>query len=105
MNIPQQIAKHLRDTFFGTNWTCVNLQEQLKDVTWEQAKTQVYELNTIFTLVQHINYYVPAQIQVLQRNPLIASDAESFITPNINNENEWQQFLNKNMKKQSNLHH
>ena len=93
MTFPQQIAKHLRDTFFGTNWTCSNIQENLKDVTWEQATTQVYDLNTIFTLMQHITYYIPAQIQVLQGNLLVASDAESFITPNINNEIEWQLFL------------
>ena len=95
MNIPQQIAKHLRETYFGTNWTCVNIIEQLKDVTWEQAITHVYDLNTIFTLVQHITYYIPAQIQVLLGNLLIASDEESFILPIINNENEWQQFLHK----------
>ena len=93
MNIPLQIAKHLRETFFGINWTCVNLQEQLKDVSWEEANIKVYELNSIFTLVQHITYYIPAQIKVLQGNPLLASDAESFIVPTINNENEWQQFL------------
>ena len=95
MNIPEQIAKHLRDTFVGKNWTCSTIQEQLKDVTWEQATTQIYDLNTIFTLVQHITYYIPAQIQVLQGNPLIASDAESFNLPKINNKNEWQQFLHK----------
>ena len=93
MNIPLQIAKHLRETFFGTNWTCVNLQEQLKDVSWEEANIKVYELNSIFTLVQHITYYIPAQIKVLQGKPLVAGDAESFIIPIINNENEWQQFL------------
>ena len=95
MNIPQQIAKHLRDTFFGKNWSCSSIQEQLKDVTWENANTKVNGLNTIFTLVQHITYYIPAQIQVLQEKPMIASDTESFILPNITNENEWKQFLHK----------
>ena len=58
MNLTAQIAKHFRDVHFGKNWTASNLKDHLKDVTWQQATTQVYSLNTIASLVFHINYYV-----------------------------------------------
>jgi hypothetical protein len=51
MNLTAQIAKHFRDVHFGGNWTSVNLKETLTDVTWQQATTKIYSLNTIATLV------------------------------------------------------
>lgn len=90
MYVPQQIAKHLRDVFIGKNWTCSTIKEHLENVTLEQATKQVFGLNSIFTLLHHIAYYIPAQINVLQGKPLIASDAESFILPEIKTEMEWE---------------
>jgi uncharacterized damage-inducible protein DinB len=92
MNIPQQIAKQLRDVFFGKNWTCSTIKEHIENVTIEQAKKQVYGLNSIFTLLHHLAYYLPAQINVLDGKPLVASDAESFILPPIENETAWQNY-------------
>lgn len=94
MNIPQQIAKHLRDVFFGKNWTCSTLKEHIEDITLEQATKQVGGLNSIFTLLNHLAYYLPAQINVLEGKPLKASDAESFILPNIENEEAWMNYKN-----------
>ena len=49
MNLPTQIAKHIKDVYFGGNWTSVNLKETLADVTWQQATTQVHNFNSIAT--------------------------------------------------------
>jgi uncharacterized damage-inducible protein DinB len=92
MNIPQQIAKQLRDVFFGKNWTCSTIKEHAENVTIEQATKQLYGLNSIFTLLHHLAYYLPAQINVLEGKPLVASDAEGFILPAIENETAWQNF-------------
>lgn len=95
MTLPNQIAKHIREIHFGGNWTWSNLKDNLKDVTWQQATTQVYSINTIATLVFHMNYFVEAILEVLQGRPLNAKDTLSFKHPPINSEEDWQRMLDK----------
>ena len=95
MNLSEQIAKHFRDVHFGGNWTSVNLKDSLADLTWQQATTQVYSLNTIAALVYHINYYVSAVLKVLQGEPLNAHDKYSFDLPPIKSQEDWQKLLDK----------
>ena len=95
MNLTGQIAKHFREVHFGENWTSSNLKENLGDVTWQQATTQVYSFNTIATLVYHINYYVSAVLKVLQGEPLNASDKYSFDHPSSLSQEDWKNLLDK----------
>ena len=95
MNLTGQIAKHFREIHFGGNWTCSNLKDNLSDVTWQQAVTQVHNFNTIATLAYHINYYVSAVLKVLQGGPLEAKDAYSFAHPPIQSQEDWEKFLEK----------
>ena len=95
MNTPKQIAKHIREIHFGGNWTCSNLRDNLADVTWQQATTQVYSFNTIATLVFHVNYFVDAVLKVLQGGPLDANDKYSFAHPPIHSQQDWQKLLDK----------
>jgi hypothetical protein len=95
MNLTAQIAKHLRTVYFGGNWTSVNLKDALADVTWQQATTQVYSLNTIATLVYHTNYYISAVSKVLQGEPLNAKDKYSFDHPPIRSREDWKILLDK----------
>jgi hypothetical protein len=95
MNLTGQIAKHLREVWFGGNWTSSNLKDNLADVTWQQATTQVYSLNTIAALVYHINYFVSAVLEVLQGEPLNAHDKYSFDLPPIRSQQDWQNLLDK----------
>ena len=95
MNLTTQIAKHFRDVHFGGNWTSVNLKETLTDVSWQQATTKIYSLNTIATLVFHINYYVSTVTKVLQGEPLNAHDKYSFDLPPIQSQEDWEKLLNK----------
>lgn len=90
MNISQHLAKNLRDVYFGGNWTASDLKTQLNDVTWQQATTQVFGLNTIATLVFHLNYYVKEVTKVLQGQPLTASDKFAFTHPPIQNREDWE---------------
>ena len=89
MTIPQQIAKHFRDVHFGGNWTFVNLQDTLKDVSWQQAIEKAGPFNTIATLHYHINYYVTAITNVLEGGPLDAKDTYSFTHPPIGSAEDW----------------
>jgi hypothetical protein len=95
MSLIQQLAKHVREIHFGGNWTCSNLKDQLADVSWQEATTQVYSLNTIAALTYHVNYYVDAALKVLQRQPLIAKDAYSYSHPPIQSPEDWQKLLDK----------
>jgi len=95
MNLPEQIANHFREIYFGGNWTASNLKDNLADVTWQQATKQVYSFNTIATLVYHINYFVSAALQVLQGEPLNANDKYSFDHPPIQSREDWEKILDK----------
>ncbi|MBP6303944.1 MAG: DinB family protein [Bacteroidia bacterium] len=95
MSSTKQIAKHFRDVYFGGNWTAVNLKDTLADVTLQQATTKVHNLNTIATLVFHINYYVNPVLKVLQGQPIVASDKLSFNLPPITSDEEWKKLVTK----------
>ena len=92
MNISTQIAKHVRGVYFGGNWSDSNLKNCLQDVNWQQATTQVYNFNTIATLVFHTSYFITAVLQVLKGEQLNASDKLSFTHPPINSEADWTLF-------------
>ncbi len=94
MKITTHLAKHLREVYFGGNWTFSNLKDTLADVTWQQATTQVYTFNTIATLVYHINYYINGVTTVLQGGPLSIKDIHSFEHPPIGSQEDWEAFVN-----------
>lgn len=93
MKLSQQIANHFKGVYFGGNWTSSNLHDQLKDLDWEMATAQVFEINTIATLAYHIHYFVLAQTEVLEGRPLNAKDALSFDHPPIKSQEDWDNWL------------
>ncbi|MDQ6843006.1 MAG: DUF1572 domain-containing protein [Bacteroidota bacterium] len=93
MALVEQIAKHFREVYFGGNWTSINLKDTLAEVTWREAITKVHNLNTIATLVFHINYYAEPVLKVLQGEPLNASDKLSFDLQPINSAQDWQNLV------------
>ena len=95
MNLTKQIANHYRELYDGGNWTGSSLKDNLADVTWKQATTQVYSFNTIATLVYHINYYVIIVTKVLKGELVNASDKYSFSHPPIQSQEDWEKFLEK----------
>lgn len=94
MALVLQIAKQFKDVYFGGNWTAVNVKDTLADINWKQATTKIYNLNTIATLVFHINYYVKPVLKVLHGEALNASDKFSFDLSPINSAGDWQKLVN-----------
>jgi hypothetical protein len=94
MTLAKQISKHFRDVFFGGNWTVSCMQEQLKDVSWQQATTTIDGFNTIVALTYHSYYFVLALLDVLEGKPLTAHDKFSFNHPQIQSQQDWENFLN-----------
>jgi uncharacterized damage-inducible protein DinB len=91
--ITKEIARQLREVYFGGNWTAVNLKETLANVTWQQATTRVNSFNTIAVLVYHMNYYVKAIIDVLSGDLLRAHDKYSFELPPVLSQQDWEKLL------------
>ena len=63
MNTTKQLAKHLRELYFGANWTCVNFKDTLADISWQEAITKHQNFNIGITDVSHEgNYYFITQV-------------------------------------------
>jgi hypothetical protein len=92
--LTQHLAKHLRDVHTGGNWTWSNLNDQLKDINWQQAIQKNNTNNSIAQLVFHINYFVQAALCVFEGKPLTANDKYSFDCPPILSEADWEQLKN-----------
>lgn len=97
MTIIQQIAKHFRDVYVGGNWTSVNIKETLSDISWHEATAKVGDMNTIATLVFHINYYIVPVLKVLKGGALQASDKDSFDVFPITSQNDWDALVHKSL--------
>jgi len=95
MTLPQQIARQLKEMYFGPSFTGSYFKEHLDDLTWQQATTQVQDLNTIALLTFHINYYVSAVLQVLKGGALDAHDKYSYDMPPIQSQEDWEKLLAK----------
>jgi hypothetical protein len=93
MHTTHQIATHLKQLFFGGNWTSVSLKETTIGLSWQQASTNIYTLNSIAALVYHIHYYTAAILQVLQGGPLDAHDKYSYNHPTIQCQQDWDTLL------------
>lgn len=89
MNIPTELARHLRAVYFGGNWTSVNLRDTLADVSWPEATAVVPGFHSIATLLFHVHYFVGAVLGVVRGGPLTAKDAYSFDGPPIGAAAEW----------------
>jgi len=90
MSLAKQLAKHLRDVHFGGNWTTTDLKTTLSDVSWKEATTQVYSLNSIAALTFHMTYYVDVLITVLEENQLTGNDEVSWNSPIIESQEAWE---------------
>ncbi|MBK7855638.1 MAG: DUF1572 domain-containing protein [Bacteroidetes bacterium] len=95
MTLSESIAKHLREVFFGGNWTYINLKDTLNNVDLKIATKKMEGFNSIAALTFHIGYYITAVLKVLQGEKLNASDKYSFDVPPIRTEHEWRQFVTK----------
>ena len=93
MTTSQQLAKHLHDIHFGGNWTASNIKDSLAKVDWRLATKKVKEGNSILALTYHIYYFVKVAIPVFDGGKLDAHDKFSFDHPEINSEEEWQNFI------------
>ena len=92
-NLPAEIARMIRAVYYGGNYTWVNIRDSLSGVNWKQATTKISTMNTILSLVFHMNYYLRIVSGVLEGEMLKGSDKESFAHPPVQSEADWEKFL------------
>ena len=89
-----QLAHRFREILLDGDWVAgTNYKDQLSDITWEQATTQVGSLNTIALLTFHIHYYIAGILNVLDGGTLDIRDRFSFDSPPITTQQEWESLL------------
>ena len=91
--LARNIAKHLREFYFGKNWTASSLKDHIQDVSCDMAQTRFQSFHTIAELVYHIHYYSVVAGPVLEGNELDADDAVSFNAPTFQGQQEWEGYL------------
>lgn len=88
------LAGRLREVFLNGFWIAnTNYQEQLRDLTWQQATQKVGSLNTIAALTFHINYYLKGFLAAFKSGKLEIHDKYSFDIPPTNSEIEWNKLV------------
>ena len=84
------IASRVREVLLNGHWIAnTNYQEQLADISWEQAILKINNLNTIATLTYHINYYLKGLLAAFETGKLEINDKYSFDLPEITNKADW----------------
>lgn len=96
MKKTSEIANRFKETILNGTWIAnTNYKDQLENLDWKIATTQVKNLNTISLLAQHIHYYIDGINNVFKGGTLDIKDKFSFDFPPINSQQEWQDFLSK----------
>jgi hypothetical protein len=90
MQMAPLVARHVAEVVHG-NWTDINLDDTLADVTYEEAvATPPGIVNSIAMLTNHLMFYNQVVIERIKGIDPAINDANGFdIT--INNEEQWQQ--------------
>ena len=95
MSTSNQLANRFREVTLNGKWVAnTNLQEQLSEVSLEEAVSQVGNLNTIASLSFHINYYIAGVLNILQGGDLEIRDKFSFDLPPLKSQEDWDDLRN-----------
>ena len=96
METTHQIAKRFREVILDGTWIAnTNYNDQLAQMDWKTATSEVNSLNTIAVLAQHIHYYIDGMNAVFKGGTLDIKDKFSFDFPAIQSQEEWESFLSK----------
>ncbi len=91
MQQSKQLANRFQEVLLNGKWVAnTNLKQQLTDVSYQEATTQIGSLNTIALLTFHINYYIAGLNVFFNNGKLEIRDKYSFDMPPISTDKEWQ---------------
>lgn len=96
MNNAKQLSDRFREVLLNGKWIAnTNWQDQLENVTFEQATTQVANLNTIALLTFHVDYYLAGLNHFFEQGSLDIRDKFSFNMEALKDDEAWQQLKNR----------
>jgi hypothetical protein len=99
MKITEHIARHIIDVHEGDNWTEVNLNDTLKDISMAEAQIQtVASANTIASLLHHLTYWNRVMVQRLSGINVNIPEENGFAMPVMNNEEQWTYLKDDNLR-------
>lgn len=98
MNITEAIARHVMEVYDG-NWTDINLDDVLADVSWEEATEKVPGFdNTIASLIHHITFYNEIMVERLYGEWPPVGDDNGFNMDPITSEEDWEMLKQRNFE-------
>lgn len=96
MKNPKELADRFREVILNGTWVAhTNFKNELENLDWEIATTQIQNLNTIALLAQHIHYYINGVKNVFLGGNLEIKDQFSFDFPEFESQEDWENFLTK----------
>ena len=96
MENTKQLAKRFREVILNGTWVAnTNFKDQLSNLDWKIATTEIKSLNTIAILAQHIHYYINGINQVFNGGTLDIRDQFSFDFPAMQSQEDWETFLSR----------
>lgn len=99
MNLLNHIAQHVLDVHKGDNWTEVNIQNTLQDVSLREATTVTpASPNSIAMLLHHLTFYNEIVLQRLLDIYTPIPQSNGFDMPALQSEEEWRQLQYKNLQ-------
>ena len=100
------LAGRLQEVLLDGQWIAnTNYTSQIESLTWEQAAQKVEDLNTIYVLTFHINYYLRGILNVFDGGELEIRDKYSFDAPELKAEEEWQKLVKEFITNSENFVH
>ena len=90
----EALAHRLREVVLTGTWIAnTNYKDQLENLDWKIAATEVDSLNTIAVLAQHVHYYINGIKNVFDGGALEIRDKYSFDFAELRSQNQWELFL------------
>jgi len=88
------IASRLREVLLDGHWIAnTNYKEQIQNINWQYAIQKIDSINTIASLIYHINYYLEGLLNAFENGKLEISDNYSFDIPEIKSESDWDKLV------------
>ncbi|WP_432713707.1 DinB family protein [Pedobacter sp.] len=99
MKITELIAQHIIEVNEGNNWTEVDVNSTLNDVTLREAVTLTNaSVNTIASLVHHLMFWNRLMVQRINGVNIPEDEHNGYNVPQLATEEAWQQLKDDHLK-------
>ncbi len=94
MNLPEAMALHVTEAYFGNSWSDVCVKDVVGDIQYKEGiSITTASPNTIAALLYHIMFYNKAIIQRIRGEEPLISESNGFDLPPLKSESDWEQLV------------